>query len=39
MWNDYEDHEDEDTQQTSKYRRGTYGGVNSSENDYEDETE
>lgn len=33
MWNDYEDHEDEDTQQTSKYRRGTFSSSCEEEDD------
>jgi hypothetical protein len=41
MESDFEDWPDdeEDTPKQTRYRRGTYGGVNSSENDYEDETE
>jgi hypothetical protein len=34
MWNDYEDHEDEDTQQTSKYRRGTFSSSCEEEDDF-----
>jgi len=33
MWNDYEDYEDEDTQQTSKYRRGTFSESDQEEDD------
>jgi len=33
MWNDYEDYEDEDTQQTPKYRRGTFSSSCEEEDD------
>jgi len=35
MWNDYEDYDDEGyTQQTPKYRRGSYGELDSEEDDF-----
>jgi hypothetical protein len=34
MWNDYEDYEDEDTQQTTKYRRRTFSESDQEEDDF-----
>jgi hypothetical protein len=36
---DFVDHEEEHPIQTPKYRRGTYGGFGSTQDDYEDEGE